>query len=168
MTLIPGLLLRLWIRSSGAAPLSFPDNPKDAVNRAEIRSKFFDPECVEVRAVSDITRQNPRRQMTAIMEPSGSGNSALLDVLGGIERPTSGQIRSHGRNLADVRDRDITRLLQEPAHEGHRTVVLVTEGIRVASHAGGLIFRLDGRICSDGRPDTDQRLLSALNQEIDK
>jgi putative ABC transport system ATP-binding protein len=46
----------------------------------------------------------------AIAGPSGSGKSTLLHILGGIDPPTSGEVRIEGRSLARLSDRDLTQL----------------------------------------------------------
>ncbi len=46
----------------------------------------------------------------AIAGPSGSGKSTLLHILGGIDAPSSGQVRIEGRLLASLSDRDLTQL----------------------------------------------------------
>jgi len=46
----------------------------------------------------------------AIAGPSGSGKSTLLHILGGIDAPSSGQVRIEGRLLASLSDRHLTQL----------------------------------------------------------
>jgi lipoprotein-releasing system ATP-binding protein len=53
-------------------------------------------------------RPRPRR-LTAIVGASGAGKSTLLHVLGTLERPTQGIIRSEGRDLSRLSDRDLAR-----------------------------------------------------------
>ncbi|MCU1683601.1 MAG: transporter related [Amycolatopsis sp.] len=45
-------------------------------------------------------------EVIAIMGPSGSGKSTLLHCLAGIIPPDSGTVRHHGRDLAELSDRD--------------------------------------------------------------
>lgn len=71
-------------------------------------------------------------------------------------------------NLDSARGRDITQLLRDVAHQDHQTVVVVTHDIRVASKADRLIVLLDGRVCFDGKPNTDAEWMAALKLEIDK
>ncbi len=69
-------------------------------------------------------------------------------------------------NLDSIRGRDITELLYEVAHESHKTVVVVTHDIRVASRADRLILVLDGHIRFDGCPRTVEELKEVIDMEI--
>ena len=48
-------------------------------------------------------------EFVAISGPSGSGKSTLLHLLGGLDRPTTGEVLFRGRNLADSCDLDAFR-----------------------------------------------------------
>jgi putative ABC transport system ATP-binding protein len=49
-----------------------------------------------------------RGELTVILGASGSGKSTLLNIIGGIDRPTSGEVWSRGRNVAAMNDRQLT------------------------------------------------------------
>src|SRR5438874_13745576 len=51
--------------------------------------------------------------MVSIMGPSGSGKSTLLNLIGGLDRPSSGDIRVDGENLSELSDDDRTRVRRD-------------------------------------------------------
>lgn len=69
-----------------------------AVRAAEL-SKVYGAGDTAVRALDGVSADFADEQFTAIMGPSGSGKSTLLHLLGGLERPTSGEIWLDGRRV---------------------------------------------------------------------
>ncbi|MGO9083481.1 MAG: ABC transporter ATP-binding protein [Streptosporangiaceae bacterium] len=63
-----------------------------ALLRASQITKIFHTDGVPVPAVRGVDLELRRGEFAAIMGPSGSGKSTLLHLLGGLERPTSGEI----------------------------------------------------------------------------
>jgi putative ABC transport system ATP-binding protein len=49
----------------------------------------------------------------AIQGPTGQGKSTLLNILGGLDRPTSGVVELDGRDLAQLREAEVTRVRAE-------------------------------------------------------
>jgi putative ABC transport system ATP-binding protein len=62
----------------------------------------------EVRAVDGITFTVERGEFVAIEGPSGSGKSTMLQLLGGLDRPSGGSITLNGKELSKLSDRDLT------------------------------------------------------------
>lgn len=59
-----------------------------------------------VRALTDVSFDVPRGEHLAIVGPSGSGKSTLLNLLGALDRPTSGEIYFDGQPLSQHADLD--------------------------------------------------------------
>lgn len=64
---------------------------------------------VEIRALDDVSITIAHGDLLAIMGPSGSGKSTLLNMLGALDKPTSGQVLIEGKDLADIKDKDSFR-----------------------------------------------------------
>ena len=55
-----------------------------------------------VRALDGLDIEIPKNSFTVVMGPSGSGKSTVLHLLGGLDRPTSGQIEFLGQRLDEM------------------------------------------------------------------
>jgi predicted ABC-type transport system involved in lysophospholipase L1 biosynthesis ATPase subunit len=71
---------------------------------AKALSKIYKSKSAEVRAVDAIDLQIARGDYVAIMGPSGSGKSTLLQILGLLDRPTSGAYKLLGRDVSRLTD----------------------------------------------------------------
>jgi putative ABC transport system ATP-binding protein len=67
----------------------------------------------EVRAVRDLELTIDAGESVVVVGPSGSGKTTLLQLLGGLDRPTSGNVLFEGRNLARMGDGELSRLRLE-------------------------------------------------------
>jgi ABC-type lipoprotein export system ATPase subunit len=63
-----------------------------------------------VRALDDVDVDVAEGETVAIMGPSGCGKSTLLQILGGLDRPTSGQVWLDGQRLDTMSERALARL----------------------------------------------------------
>jgi putative ABC transport system ATP-binding protein len=55
-----------------------------------------------VHALRDVDLEVERGELVAVRGRSGSGKTTLLSLLGGLDRPTSGEVRIDGRSLGDM------------------------------------------------------------------
>jgi putative ABC transport system ATP-binding protein len=63
-----------------------------------------------VRAVDDVELEVARGEALAIMGPSGCGKSTLLHLLGGLDRPTAGELWLAGQRLDQLSERGLAQL----------------------------------------------------------
>ncbi len=59
-----------------------------------------------MRALDGVNFQIRAGEFVAVMGPSGSGKSTLLNMIGALDRPTSGKIIVNGHDLGRLRDLD--------------------------------------------------------------
>lgn len=83
-------------------------------------SKVYKSESVEVDALSDISFSLKKGEFVAIVGPSGSGKSTLMNILGTIDKPTSGELfidgvatsKMDGDRLAEFRNQKLGFIFQ--------------------------------------------------------
>ena len=66
-----------------------------------------------ITALSDVCIEIPDGEFCAIMGPSGSGKSTFLNLIAGLDRPTSGDILLNGESTDGFRDREWTAVRRE-------------------------------------------------------
>jgi putative ABC transport system ATP-binding protein len=66
-----------------------------------------------VTALDNTSLTIPRGQIVSIVGPSGSGKSTLLNLIGALDRPTSGDVRVDGESLARLSDDGRTRVRRD-------------------------------------------------------
>jgi len=68
----------------------------------------------EVRALTGVDVEIAQGDFVTIQGPTGGGKSTFLQLLGALDRPTSGTVELHGTDIAAASDAELTRLR---AHE---------------------------------------------------
>jgi ABC-type lipoprotein export system ATPase subunit len=62
----------------------------------------------EIVALEGVSIDIPRGAFAAIMGPSGSGKSTLLHLMGGLDRPSGGELLVDGRLIGQMADDEVT------------------------------------------------------------
>ena len=62
----------------------------------------------EVRALNDVSLTVNEGEFVAVVGTSGSGKSTLLNMIGGLDRHTSGKVLIRGKNLLKMQDDELT------------------------------------------------------------
>ncbi len=60
----------------------------------------------QIRALDSVDMRVAPGELVAVMGPSGSGKSTLLNMLGALDKPTSGEVRVNGQDLSKIRNKD--------------------------------------------------------------
>jgi putative ABC transport system ATP-binding protein len=76
----------------------------DWVIEAEDLTKVYQMGEVEVHALRGLSVQIERGEIISIMGPSGSGKSTLMNIIGCLDRPTSGEYVLDGERVAELND----------------------------------------------------------------
>jgi putative ABC transport system ATP-binding protein len=66
-----------------------------------------------VRALGGVSFDVEAGEWIAIMGPSGSGKTTLINILGGLDHPTSGRVVVDGMEIGQLSERELTRYRSE-------------------------------------------------------
>jgi putative ABC transport system ATP-binding protein len=72
-------------------------------------SKRYKMAAEEVHALRESTWDVKTGEAVAIMGPSGCGKTTLLNLLGGVDRPTTGKILIEGKDITQMSERDLEK-----------------------------------------------------------
>ncbi|NMA95641.1 MAG: ABC transporter ATP-binding protein [Clostridiales bacterium] len=70
-------------------------------------SKVYGKGATKVNALKDVNLTIKQGEFVAIVGPSGSGKSTLLHLLGGVDRPTSGNVVIDGIDIYSLKEKDL-------------------------------------------------------------
>ncbi len=94
------------MNSSDDNDISIKSNRDNDLIALEVRnlSKFWDSQAGRVIGVTNISFNVRKGEFVSIVGPSGSGKSTLLNMLGALERPSSGQVFINGVDIFSMND----------------------------------------------------------------
>ncbi len=78
--------------------------------RTKDLSKIYQADGVSTPALNGVDLDLHESEFTAVAGPSGSGKSTLLHLLGGLDRPTEGEIYLEGQAMSDLSKDQLARL----------------------------------------------------------
>ena len=82
----------------------------EAIISLDSVSRIYDMGHLEVPALADVSLEVDPGEFVAIVGPSGSGKTTMMNILGCLDRPTSGDYRLAGTPVADLDDDGLARL----------------------------------------------------------
>ncbi len=129
---------------------------EEALVRAQNVSKEYRRGTEVVHVLDNVNVEVPRGDFVALMGPSGSGKTTLLNLIGGLDRATSGSIEVAGQLLSQMSDAALARWRAD--HVGF--VFQMYNLLPVLTAARNVELPL--LLTKLGRADREQRVAAAL------
>ncbi|GAB2633026.1 ABC transporter ATP-binding protein [Kribbella swartbergensis] len=112
-----------------------------------------------VRALGGVSLRIERGELVAIVGPSGSGKSTMLNVLGTLDRPTSGTVRIDRYDVARLSDSGLSALRAT-------RIGFVFQQFHLASGVRALDNVADGLLYSGLRPSVRRKRAAAALERV--
>jgi putative ABC transport system ATP-binding protein len=115
------------------------DNAREITLTGKALTKVYHTGAVDVHALRGVDLQLYEGELVVLLGPSGSGKSTLLNILGGLDTPTSGQVRFRDLDITSGDESVLTRYRRDhvgfvfqfynliPSLTARENVSLVTE-----------------------------------------
>ncbi len=122
-------------------------------------TKIYNSSVVKVKAVNGIDINFKEGEFTAVVGPSGSGKTTFLNMLGGLDRPTSGGVKIGGVNIWELSSRKLIDFRMNNigfVFQSYNLIPVLTAGENVE-----FIMQLQGKP-KKAREQRTQELLEAV------
>ena len=89
-----------------------PEAKESIVELLEVKRTYRQGD-VDVHALRGLSLEIEAGEFATLCGPSGSGKTTALNLIGALDRPTSGRVRLEGRDLGELGRRDLARLRRD-------------------------------------------------------
>jgi len=97
-------------KQTGECPEPGKANERKAIIDARRLTKIYKMGIIEVAALCDVSLVVYEGEFITIMGPSGSGKSTMLQILGALDQPTSGEYYLDGIDVTKLKDQDLAAI----------------------------------------------------------
>ncbi|MGH8776889.1 MAG: ABC transporter ATP-binding protein [Jiangellaceae bacterium] len=82
----------------------------EAMLRADSVTRIYGSGVTEVHACQDVSLSAGRGELLVVKGPSGSGKTTLLNMLGALDKPTSGRVYLSGQELSAMSEKQLVKI----------------------------------------------------------
>jgi putative ABC transport system ATP-binding protein len=127
-----------------------------SIVRTSNLSKIYGKGETAVTALDRVNVQVTAGEFVAVMGPSGCGKSTLLHLMGGLDRPSQGDVVVASHNLTDLNDKDLSELRRRKIGFVFQFFNLIP--VLTATENAALPLLLDGKLKAQAHAKADEWL----------
>ncbi|KAM6297511.1 ATP-binding cassette sub-family A member 9-like [Aegotheles albertisi] len=130
------------VLSSNTEPMPSGFDGKEAIRINDIK-KTYKKKDKRIEALRGLSLNIYEGQITALLGHSGSGKTALLNVLGGFSKPSAGSAMIYNYNVSEVQDMEGIQAMVGicPQFNLHFEALTVKENLRTFAHIKGIQWK---------------------------
>jgi len=80
------------------------------INLKDIKKSYFENQENELEVLHGINLEIKKGEFVAIVGESGSGKSTLMNIIGALDKPTSGEYNLDGIDILQAKDKDLSKI----------------------------------------------------------
>src|SRR4030043_727613 len=114
-------------------------------------SKVYQMGKIQVTALNEISLNVQPGEFLAIMGPSGSGKSTLMNILGCLDRPSSGTYLLEGENVSRMSREQLAHIRNQKIGFIFQSYNLLTQASAIQNVLMPIVYRRNGHISNKER-----------------
>jgi putative ABC transport system ATP-binding protein len=130
-----------------------------AIIQIQDLTKLYGEGQVEVRALDEINLEIRENEFVAIMGPSGSGKSTLMNILGCLDRPTSGRYHLAGEDVSDLDRTELAMIRNQRIGFVFQSYNLLPRSTALENVMLPLLYNRNGKLSDE---EQEEKALAAL------
>jgi putative ABC transport system ATP-binding protein len=125
-------------------------------------TKIYGMEAVQVRALDGLNLSIDKGEFVAIMGPSGSGKSTLMNILGCLDRPTSGQYILAGQDVSNLDKLQLAIIRNQRIGFVFQSYNLLPQTAAIENVILPLLYNRNGQITDEEQLEKAYKALAAV------
>jgi putative ABC transport system ATP-binding protein len=134
----------------------------DSLIQVQKLSKVYGAADTQVRALDEVDLNVERGEFLAVMGPSGSGKSTLMNILGCLDRPTSGVYRLDGQDVSQLKVNDLASVRNHKLGFIFQSFNLLPRLSAMENVAMPLLYNLEADLTAQERTERATASLEAV------
>jgi putative ABC transport system ATP-binding protein len=134
----------------------------EALIKVRDLTKVYGAGDVAFKALKGVSLNIEQGEFVAIMGPSGSGKSTLMNILGALDRPTSGEYLLDGRDVGKLGKKDLARVRNEKIGFVFQSYNLLPRTPAIKQVMLPMLYNWDGHIATRERETRARESLEAV------